>query len=151
MSRPYTDRRRMRNVWKSMIRRCYDSKSPDYKYYGLKGITVCDRWRDSLDNFIADIGVIPKGLTIDRIDNSRGYEPGNVRIATVRQQNNNKSDTKHINFNGATRTMKGWAEHVGISPALLRYRLTAGWSVENALTIKPNNGANHGRYRNRSM
>ena len=150
MSRKYTDRRRMRNVWQGMIRRCHEPGCPGYEYYGRKGISVCDRWRTSFDAFVSDIGIIPVGMTIDRKNNSLGYEPGNVRIATVTEQNNNKSDTRHITFNGATRTMTAWAKHVGISPALLHYRLSAGWSIENSLTVPPGTGCNNGQYR-RSM
>ena len=147
MGRKYTDRRRMRNVWYGMIRRCHDPRAINYKYYGAKGITVCDRWKNSFDDFLSDIGIIPHGLTIDRKNNSLGYKPSNVQLSTVTEQNNNKSDTHYITFNGSTLTMTAWANDIGISTQLLHYRLRANWAIEDALTVPVNSGCNDGKYR----
>ena len=73
-------------AWKLMKRRCYDQKCDKFQYYGGRGISVCQRWLDSFDNFIADVGLRPPGLTLDRIYNDGNYEPGNVRWATHSQQ-----------------------------------------------------------------
>ena len=75
--------------WGGMIARCTNKKHNRYKYYGARGITVCDRWR-LFENFLADMGVRPEGLTLDRIDNDKGYMPGNCRWATAIVQANNK-------------------------------------------------------------
>lgn len=77
--------------WKSMKARCLNPKSPDWKYYGARGITVCDRWLESFENFLADMGVRPAGLTLDRKENDGNYEPGNCRWATSTEQARNRA------------------------------------------------------------
>lgn len=78
-------------AWKGIKQRCLNPNSNVWKYYGGRGITVCARWRDSFEAFLADMGERPSPeLSIDRIDNDGNYEPGNCRWATRAQQNNNK-------------------------------------------------------------
>jgi len=95
-------------VWYAMIRRCYYSQnSPSWKHYGGRGITVCERWRNSFHAFLSDVGNRPDPhLEIDRIDNDGNYEPGNVRWATPSQQHNNtrnqKRRTRGVYFDSST-------------------------------------------------
>ena len=77
-----------------MKMRCYNEKSSGYKYYGGRGIQICDRWLESYENFLADMGERPEGLSIDRIENDGNYEPSNCRWATVLEQNRNKRKRK---------------------------------------------------------
>jgi hypothetical protein len=77
------------NSWAAMIARCTDENHPGWKYYGPRGITVCERWRD-FENFLADMGHRPAKTSIDRIDNDKGYEPLNCRWATPIQQRRNQ-------------------------------------------------------------
>lgn len=78
-------------VWKSMRGRCMNSNNPAYDRYGGRGISVCERWNDFLI-FLADMGQRPKGLSLDRIDNSKGYDPSNCRWATAIEQRHNRRD-----------------------------------------------------------
>ncbi len=80
-----------------MIDRCENSKSKNYKYYGARGITICERWRVSFKNFIEDMGERPYAKTLDRIDNNGNYEPSNCRWASlVEQRRNTRLDKRNL-------------------------------------------------------
>ena len=78
------------NIWVNMKQRCDNPKQPRYIDYGGRGISVCDKWQTSFENFLEDMGKRPEGMTLDRIDNDKGYYPENCRWATYQQQNLNK-------------------------------------------------------------
>lgn len=120
--------------WKAMLERCRSPRCPQYKWYGERGITVCERWY-SFENFYADMGPVPrKGLTIERIDNSKGYFLENVRWATMTEQARNTRRNHLLTFNDKTQSLVEWAEETGLRQETIRRRLKRGWPVEKALT-----------------
>lgn len=133
-------RRPMYLVWNSMMQRCYNPKDCSYKNYGARGIYVCDRWRESPANFIADMGVRPSPKhSIDRVDNDGPYAPENCRWATKTEQNNNLRTNRILTHNGMTQTVSVWARELGINKRTIRARLDdLGWPVEKALTATIN-------------
>lgn len=86
--------------WQAMKRRCLNPKVRGYKNYGGRGITICERWLESFENFLADMGPRPPGMSLDRIDPNGNYEPGNCRWATAKEQSLNKrSSNRSIPLN----------------------------------------------------
>lgn len=105
--------------WASMISRCTNPKTPEYRYYGARGIKVCERWR-AFENFYADMGPRPRGLSIERIDTNGDYEPGNCRWATAKEQANNRRNNAIVEYAGRRQNVTQWAEEFGIDPERLR-------------------------------
>jgi len=117
-----------------MVNRCTYPSTPNFKRYGGRGITVCERWRDYV-NFLADMGERPPNTSLDRIDGNGNYEPGNCRWATRKEQRRNMGENTMMTFAGETKTLAEWAEKVGINRQTLRFRyVRKGWSAERALT-----------------
>jgi hypothetical protein len=128
-------------VWVGIKTRCYNKNDHNYQKYGARGIQMCERWRDSFPNFLEDMGRRPSDdHSIERIENSGNYEPGNCRWATVEEQANNRRSSRIIEFNGHRRTLAQWARSTGLSQDALYMRLHKGWAVERALT-QPKRGA----------
>lgn len=122
------------NIWSSMLGRCLNENNPRYSFYGGRGIKVCKRWQ-SFTNFLADIGERPTGMSLDRINNDKGYSPSNCRWATRVQQMNNRRSCHNLTFNGMTMTIAQWARHTGIKRATIKSRiLYLKWDVQKALT-----------------
>lgn len=95
------------DAWKNMKARCYRRSYRQYEDYGGRGITVCDRWLNSFENFIEDMGYKPTRVhTLDRIDNDGDYEPSNCRWATRTEQNLNKRYTNKTGHRGISFSIK---------------------------------------------
>lgn len=126
------------NIWLGIKRRCYNPHANHYDRYGGRGITVCERWRESFINFYIDMGTRPsKNHSIHRINNDGDYEPSNCRWATLKEQQRNTIRSRWLTFRGITMTSAEWAEKLGIRYGLLTGRLRKGWDVEKCL-MKPN-------------
>ena len=120
-------------IWAQMKNRCLNSSNKDYKYYGARGITVCERWR-TFENFLEDMGEAPHELTLDRHPNPGGdYEPGNCRWATMKEQNRNRRSHVMLTHEGKTQCLSAWAEELGISETRLRYWIKKSASLETAI------------------
>lgn len=125
-------------AWDNIKQRCLNPRHKYFVYYGGRGITICERWRSSFANFLADVGPAPGSqFTIERIDNEFGYFPGNVKWATRREQMLNTRRTNRLTLQGVTRTRTEWAGLTGIKERNIKLRLRRGWSVERALTTPP--------------
>lgn len=126
------------NAWAHMLTRCRNEKHKQWKDYGGRGIKVCDRWM-SFDNFLADLGEKPKGKSLDRIDNDGDYEPSNCRWANQRQQVTNRRMSPRYEWKGEIRSLSELAEQHGLKWRRVYERVRAGWSIEDALTVKRGN------------
>jgi hypothetical protein len=125
----------VRNIWRGMLRRCHSDADAGFVNYGGRGITVCDRWRESFEAFVADVGPRPsKAYSIDRINNDGNYEPGNVRWATCEQQQKNRRNARFVTVESVTRHISEWAADAGLPPDLIDERLAAGWPAALAVT-----------------
>jgi hypothetical protein len=138
------ERQKLYGVWRDMIKRCYCVTGRLYKFYGGRGIRVCDRWRRFV-NFIEDMAPSYQlGLQLERIKNDEGYSPDNCKWATRLEQCNNRRSNRRIDFGGVSMTLAQWGRKTGLGPTV-RQRLHDGWSVEEALT-QPKRILQNGRY-----
>lgn len=124
-------------LWTSMIQRCTNKNNVAYKDYGGRGIFVCDRWSgvDGFIHFFEDMGLPEAGLSLDRIDNDKGYSKENCKWSTKREQRLNSRRIHLVTYNGRTVSMSVLCEEEGISYAMFKLRLKRGWSVEDAVKV----------------
>lgn len=120
--------------WINARKRCFDTQHEKYADYGGRGITMCERWKNSFANFFADMWERPNGHQLDRINNNRGYEPGNCRWANLFQQAQNKRTNALLTLGGKTMCIAEWSRTLNIPVPTLANRLRAGWSIERTLT-----------------
>lgn len=141
---------RLQNIYVNLKQRCYNPKSTFYKNYGGRGITVCDEWLDSemydgrstkgwvafknwaLSNGYAD------DLTIDRIDNSKGYCPENCHWVIMRTQQNNRRSNRLVTYKGKTQSLANWCRELNLNYDTIKCRIKRNWTVEKALETKVN-------------
>lgn len=129
-------RTREYDAYRNMMNRCENPKCPEYRNYGSRGIKVCERWRESFEAFLEDMGPKPPGTSLDRSDNDGDYEPGNCSWQTPEHQSNNKRNNVRITRDGMTLTVAQWAKILsrsnGIHPHTIEQRLRSGWDFERA-------------------
>jgi hypothetical protein len=123
-------------IWSAIKSRCLNKNHHAYSRYGGRGITVCKQWADSFENFLKDVGRRPSPLhTIERIKNSNGYNPKNIRWATRKEQGRNTRANKLITINGEAKCVSEWCERFNISQQLVSNRVNClGWDYLKALT-----------------
>lgn len=124
-------------TWDNMIQRCTNPNHKSYKRYGDRGIEVCPAWRNDFLTFYKDMGERPAGMTLERIDNDKGYEPGNCRWASPLEQANNRRNNISLTVGGVTDTLANWSRKTGIGQKTIMYRIKNGWSDEQALSVAP--------------
>ena len=120
------------SIWQAMRNRCNRINQD----YSCRGITYDERW-DSFENFYLDMGEVPDGMSIDRIDVNGNYNKDNCRWATREQQANNTRANVFIEWNGKRQTRSQWERELNMKPTTLRSRLKAGWSLDRAMTPLP--------------
>lgn len=121
-------------IWKGIKARCLNPNCKSYPNYGGRGITICKEWAESFDSFIGYTGWRPsKSHTVERIENDRGYEPGNVRWATRLEQGANTRRNTFIEVAGERLTLSEAARRTGVPVSRLCQRLSYGWPLERAL------------------
>lgn len=124
------------NSLRGAISRCYNPNNKKYKNYGVRGITVSERYRgaDGVDNLIQDIGTKPgPEFSLDRIDNDGNYCPGNLQWSNPKQQAGHKTTSRMITYKDETLTLEEWSQRTGILSDTIAHRLKRGWSTEKAL------------------
>ena len=129
---------RIYRIWAAMISRCENPNNNRYYVYGLKGISVCDEWRNNFMNFYnwAINNGYSDDLSIDRIDNDKGYCPSNCRWATRKVQMNNRSNSRNISYNGTTMTLKQWSEYFGFNYKYFHEVMSKNnWDIEKVLNM----------------
>lgn len=120
-------------TWRSMVARCTNPNHKAYNQYGGRGITVCERWM-KYENFLKDMGVPPEKMSLDRIDNNRGYEPTNCKWATKSEQQKNKTTTKLYTNGVFCGTLVECAKHLGLSKELAHWRMKTWRTFEKGVT-----------------
>ena len=134
---PERSKKALYKIWQGMKDRCYNPNSSSYKYYHDNGITICDEWLNSLDQFVKwslNNNYSP-ALTLDRIDYKGNYEPSNCRWVTFKTQNNNKENNLYITIDNCKRSLSQWCEIYQIEYDLVRHRIIdLKWDPQRALT-----------------
>lgn len=123
--------------WKTMIQRCHNPKTRDYKRYGARGIFVCTEWRRSFARFLKEMGVRPEGTTLDRIDNNGPYRRDNCRWASTAQQHANTRQNRRIRIRERNLTLAEWTREKGYGRSLIKGRLLKGWDPVVAVETPP--------------
>lgn len=125
-------------LWVNIRARCLNPEHRDYPRYGGRGISIFAAWADDYaafrDYIVSTLGPRPRGTSLDRRDNDKGYQPDNVRWANRNRQQRNRRDNLRLTFRGETLPMADWAERVGLPQSTLNARVRRGWTAERALT-----------------
>jgi len=124
-------------IWSNIKQRCHNPQNPRYKDYGGRGVTMCKRWRDNFEAFLLDVGDRPDDLTIDRIDNNRGYTPKNVRWVSRADNNRNSRRCVMVEINGVKKPINVWCREHRIPYVTYKARRRLGWDIVRAVSTPP--------------
>ena len=113
-------------IWIGIKQRCFNPNTEHYGRYGGRGITMCEAWANDYAAFLADVGEQPKGMTLERIDNDKGYEPNNVRWSSRKDQANNRVTNVVVEYQGMSKTLAQWADHLGMKYGCIGSRWKKG-------------------------
>lgn len=129
---------RIHRIWAGVKNRCHNTKNKDYQDYGGRGIAVCDEWRNDFMAFYnwSMANGYDDTLTIDRIDNNKGYEPNNCRWVNQKQQNRNRRSCLKYTINGVTKCLSEWVNIYHINYETARSRLKSDWTIQQALELE---------------
>ena len=160
-------KKRLNHIYNGMKARCYKQNCNGFERYGGIGITVCEEW---FNNDIVTINNVRgtkgwfafkkwalnngyrEGLTLDRIDNSKGYCPDNCRWVTKKEQANNRRSNHFITYKGKTQTIAQWCDELGLNSCRVRSRLTTyHWSIEKAFEVKDKANEKNITYKNKTQ
>ena len=120
-----------------MKNRCYNSNDIHYDLWGGRGIRVCDKWRESFENFLSDMGFRPIGMSLDRKNNEGNYEPNNCKWASREEQINNRRRTIRVRFpdREIDEALAVGCRRLGLDRIIIAGRIKSGWSLEEAISI----------------
>jgi len=120
--------------WQAMRYRCHVPTNDRYRFYGARGIVVCQQWRESFEAFLSDMGPKPSPKhSIERIGNSQAHSPWYCRWATQLEQAQNTRATALLSCDGQTLSLSEWQRRTGTPSTTISKRLKSGWSVEDAI------------------
>ncbi len=121
--------------WEGIKQRCFNPNHENYKHYGGRGITICERWL-TFENFYNDLigGYVPE-LTIERVENDGNYELSNIRWATKLEQQRNKRSNRFFYCNGMSKTITEFSEMTGVNAGTIASRIDSGWDIEDAIYL----------------
>jgi len=124
-------------TWTNIKARCTNPNNNSYHNYGGRGITVCDKWLKSFENFYEDMGICPKGFSIERVNNDKGYNKDNCIWASSKTQSMNRRSNFIINYKGEEKPLKEWCEDLNLEYKKVFARIKQlGWTIDKAFSIK---------------
>lgn len=138
-------------AWRSMIGRCYNPNNNRYRLYGGRGITVCERWRHSFENFLTDMGEPPTDKhSLDRKETNGIYEKSNCQWSDIYTQANNKRRNVYVEIGGIKMSVSQAERHLGFNPGKLKQRLYKGYTLQEAINL-PKHGKKLKQYKKQSF
>jgi hypothetical protein len=129
--------------WSSMRSRCLNANDPKYRLYGARGISICERW-SSFESFLADMGKRPEGMTLDRIDPNKNYEPQNCSWASIEEQSDNRRCTRYVSPGVSLRQ---FADQHGLTITQLKWHFNAGHDLTKCVKAIKNKRGKHAKCR----